>query len=45
MDLRKSGISGNAKAIEVILEVPRHLQKPLAFPEVLGHFGKFVGLI
>ena len=40
---RKSlGISGNAQAIEEILELPRHLQKLQAFPEIPRQLGKFM---
>jgi hypothetical protein len=40
--LRKSGISGNALAIEEFPELPRHLQKHQAFPEMPGQLRKFL---
>ncbi len=40
--LRKSGISGNAQAIEEFPELPRHLQKSQAFPEMTRHLQKFL---
>ena len=41
-ELRKSGISGNAQAIEEILELPRQLWKTQAFLEMLRQMGEFL---
>ena len=41
-ELRKSGISENAWAIEEIPELPRQLQKLQAFPEMPRQLGKLL---
>jgi len=41
-EFRKSGISGNAWAIEEIPELPRQLKKTQAFPEMPKQLRKFL---
>jgi len=42
--LQKSGISGNAQAIEEFPQLPRQLQKHQAFPEMPRQLGKLIHL-